>query len=109
VSANPYFVRRARLLGLNVDNEQRGEEGATQNSFCLLVREGARHPTHKEFFLQVVLDFAHIRVSGGIVGQNNRFNQRRHVSQRKTMPQVFRKERIGRGKAVLGKEKIEGV
>jgi len=109
VSANPYLVRRARLLRLNVDNERRGEEGAMQNSFCLLTREGPGHPTRKKFFLQIVLDFTHIRVSGGIVGQNNWFNQCRHVSQRKTMLQVFRKERVSRSKAVLGKEKVEGI
>jgi hypothetical protein len=67
VSANPYFVGCAGLLGLNVDNERGGEEGTTQNSFCLLTREGSGHPTRKKFFLQIVFDFSYIKVSRGIV------------------------------------------
>jgi hypothetical protein len=40
--ADSNFVRRTRLLGLNVDNKRRRKEGATQNEFCLPTGEGAR-------------------------------------------------------------------
>ena len=106
---NADFVRRAGLLWLHIHNKWRREEGAAQNEFCLLTREGTRHPTGKELLLQVVVYFVHVRIGGRIIGQDNRFCQRGHVSKRETMCQVLTKERISGRETMFRKKETESV
>ena len=106
---NTDFVRRARLLWLHIHNERRREEGAAQNEFCLLTREGTRHPTGKELLLQVVVYFVHVRIGGRVIGQDNGFCQHGHVSKRETMCQVLTKERISGRETMFRKKETESV
>lgn len=71
--ANPDLVRRAGLLGLDINNEGGREERTPKNKFHLLTREGARHPTSNEFFLQIILYILQVRQSGRVVRENDSF------------------------------------
>jgi hypothetical protein len=107
--ANPYLVGRAGLLGLDVDNKWRREEGPAQNKFCLLTRKGARHPTCQKLLLQIIMYFVHVRVGGRIVREDYSFGQVRHVTERKTMPQIVAKKGISERKAMFKKKRFKGM
>lgn len=74
MAADSDFVGCARLLRLNVDNKRGGKEGATQDKFRLLTREGARHPACQELLAQVILNVVHVRVSRRVVGKDDSVN-----------------------------------
>lgn len=107
--ANSDLVRCAGLLWLDIDNEWRREEGAAQDEFSLLTREGAGHPAGKELLLQIVLYFVHIRVGRRVIGQDNGFCQCGHVSKRETVPKVLTKKRVSGKETMFREEEIESV
>lgn len=59
--------------------------------------------------MQVILYILQVRVGGRVIGKDNGFQESRHASERKTMPQVVRKERIGRVETMLEEKRIEGI
>ena len=74
MAADSDFVRCARLLRLNVNYKWGGKEGATRDKFCLLTREGARHPACQELLAQIILNVVHVRISRRVVGKNDSFS-----------------------------------
>ena len=107
--ANMDLVGHAGLLQLHIHNKQRREEGATQNEFCLLRREGARHPASKELLLQVVVYFVHVRIGGRVIGQDSCFCQCGHVSKGETMCQVLTKERVSGRETMFRKKEMKSI
>ena len=107
--ANTDLVRHAGLLWLHIHNEQKREEGATQNEFSLLMREGTRHPAGKELLLQGVVYFMHVRIGGRVIGQDSCFCQCGHVSKGETMCQVLTKERVSGRETMFRKKETESV
>ena len=53
--------------------------------------------------------FVHVRVSRRVIGQDDRFCQGGHVSEREAMPEIITKEGVSRRKAMFRKERIESV
>ena len=107
--ANSDFVRHTALLGLKRNDKGGGLERAPQDKLSLFAQERARHPAGKKFFLEVCLYIRHVSVSGRIIRQDNAMCQSRHVSQRKAMPQIGRKESVIRCKVMFKQKGFEGV
>lgn len=55
------------------------------------------------------MDVVHVRIGRRVIGQDDGFGKRRHVSQREAVPQIRRKKGVGREKAVFEKERMKGV
>ena len=51
----------------------------------------------------------HIRISRRIVGQDDSFCQRGHVSERESMPEIVAKGRVSRREAMFRKKRFESV
>ena len=51
----------------------------------------------------------HIRISRRIVGQDDSFCQRGHVSERESMPEIVAKERVSRREAMFREKRLESV
>lgn len=107
--ANSDFVRHTALLGLKRNDKGGGLERAPQDKLSLFARERTRHSAGKKFFLEVCLYIGHVSVSGRIIRQDNAMCQSRHVSKRKAVPQIGRKERVIRCKVMFKQKGFEGV